>query len=128
MSDNLVDATGQNRTFDEMAEAVEALKSGGGGGNSGGMEPRIAKLEAGVEHLQNDMRDAKLDLKTIQSEVAAVKERLAGLEVKVDHLPSKGFIVSSSLLALAVIAALLAFQDQMQFFIGTDLPATEVSK
>lgn len=53
------------------------LKSGGGGGTSGGMEARIAKLEANMQHVQAEL--AKLA--TVPVDVASVKERL-------QHLPT----------------------------------------
>ena len=55
-----------------------ALSSGGGGGTSGGMEPRIAKLEAHMEHVLDELK-----------KLAPVPERLARIEERVSHLPTK---------------------------------------
>jgi hypothetical protein len=44
----------------------DRLKSGGGGGTSDGMEPRVAKLEAAVEHIQRDTTDIKTDVRTLR--------------------------------------------------------------
>lgn len=55
-----------------------SLKNGGGGGNSGGMETRIA-------HLEDSMKEVKTDLKNI-------RERLARLEGEVSRLPGYGGI------------------------------------
>ncbi|MEM5541779.1 hypothetical protein WNY61_03420 [Sulfitobacter sp. AS92] len=81
--------------------------SHGDGGGDGGMIERIVKLESAMDHVQRDVTDLRGDMKD-------VRDRLKGLEVKVDHLPSKGFIVSAVLAALAVIAALLTYQDKLQ--------------
>jgi hypothetical protein len=42
------------------------LNSGGGGGTFDGMEPRVAKLEAAVEHIQRDTTDIKTDVRTLR--------------------------------------------------------------
>lgn len=54
------------------------LKGGGGGGTSGGMEARLAKLEAHVEHIQADL-----------VKLAALPVDLATLKVQVENLPTK---------------------------------------
>lgn len=41
-----------------------ALKGGRRDGTSGDMEGRVSKLEAHMEHIREDMRDVKADLKT----------------------------------------------------------------
>ena len=78
-----------------------------GGPPSDGMEARLAKVEAAVEHIDRDVSRLVPDL-------ANVRERFAALEERVAHLPSKGFIVSVTLASLAVVAALIAFSDQIQ--------------
>ncbi len=76
-----------------------ALNIGGfGGGSNDGMEARIARLEAHMEHVRSAV-----------DKLSDLPERVGKLEAHVSHLPSKGFIVSSTLLALAGIAALSAF-------------------
>lgn len=109
MSDNkLHDLTGQDRTLADYQNALDQnLKSGGGGGTFDGMEPRIARLEAHMEHVQ-------ADLVVLKTDMGAVKDRLARLEVKVDHLPSKGFIVTALIAMLAVIGALVTYQEQIK--------------
>lgn len=73
----------------------------------GGMEARLARLEAHIEHAQSD-------LGALKSDMAGVKDRLARLEVKVDHLPSKGFIVTALVAALALITAMIGYQEQIR--------------
>lgn len=67
----------QNRALEQENQS---LKGGGGGGTSGGMDGRLGKLEAQMEHVQSDL--AKLagvpvDIATIKSEMVT-KEYLAG--------------------------------------------------
>jgi len=42
-----------------LSEQIEALKTAGGGGTSGGMEGRVAKLEANVETVRADVSAMK---------------------------------------------------------------------
>lgn len=78
------------------------LQTGDGDGTSGGMEARVAKLEAHMEHV-------RADVTAMKSDVSVLKTDVAGLKVKVDHLPSKGFIVTTVVGTGAVLAALGAF-------------------
>ena len=82
------------------------------------MEPRIARLEASVDHIERDIAELKLDVREFRSDMRDVRERQIRLEEKVAHLPGKGFIVTSLLLSLGVITALLAFQGQIQKYAG----------
>lgn len=54
------------------------LPRGGGGGNDGNMEPRIAKLEAHMENVRSELSK----LATVPADLAALKERSS-------HLPTK---------------------------------------
>lgn len=52
------------------------LEKTGGGGNDGGMEARVAKLEATTEYIQRDVAEIKSDLKALDQAV-----RQFGLDV-----------------------------------------------
>ena len=41
----------------------------GGGGTFDGMEPRVAKLEAAVEHIQRDISEIKSDVRALRDEI-----------------------------------------------------------
>ena len=47
----------------------QVLQSGGGGGTSDGMEARMAKVEAAVEHIQTGVYDLKNDVRELRTEV-----------------------------------------------------------
>ena len=78
---------------------------------SGDMERHLATMEAHVEHIRNEVASLKADLKD-------VGERMRRLDEKVSRLPGKSFAVSAALLALALLAALIAFQAKVQAFLG----------
>lgn len=99
------------RMFNQEAE-IESLrrqlKNGGGGGTSDGtMEPRIAKLEAHMEHVRSEL-----------GKIAPIPERLRAVEVRVDHLPSKGFIVTASATTIALLTAAIVFADKLRTLVG----------
>lgn len=82
--------------------AATGLKSGDGGGNSGGMEARVAKLEAHMEHVLQDVSLMKADVGTLKTDMATIK-------VKIDNLPSKDFVVKVVVGSAAVLGALQVF-------------------
>lgn len=62
--------------FHELQRAVDAeppIAKRGGGGNNGGMEARIAKLEATVEHINRDLSEIKADLKDARRDITSIR-------------------------------------------------------
>lgn len=51
----------------------------GGGGDNGGMEARVAKLEAASEYIQRDIAEIKSDLRTLAAKVDSHFLILAGM-------------------------------------------------
>lgn len=59
-------------SFADLEAAItnlERFDDHGGGGNNGGMEARVAKLEASVEHIQQDLAELKTDTRAIRDKV-----------------------------------------------------------
>lgn len=72
------------------------LKSGDGGGISGGMEDRVSRLEKAVDRLQTDVGDIRVDM-------ATVKENLR-------HLPTQTWMfkaMAGMIAAMGVIVAVI---------------------
>ena len=80
------------------------LFGGGDGGTSGGMEARLAKLEAHMEHVLEALR-----------KLAPLPERLATLDERVDHLPGKGFVVTAAMGTIAGVVALMGLLQHLGF-------------
>jgi len=72
-----------------------------------GMEAHVAKIEASMDHMQRDVADFKSDMRD-------VRDRLARVEERVSHLPSKGFIVAVVITAFTLIGLLTAFQPAIR--------------
>jgi hypothetical protein len=92
-------------------EKPTALESSGGGGDSTGMEPRIAKLEAHMEHVLADTSQLKADVGKMRVDVATLVERIAAL-------PSKGFIVGVVVAGLGAFGALSVFAANVRALFG----------
>jgi len=71
------------------------------------MEARVAKLEATIEHMRDDIGALKGDARDL-------RDRMRAVEVKIDHLPTKGFIVVALLGALTIVGALIGYAEQIQ--------------
>lgn len=95
------------RELERRQREQETLPLGGGGGTSDGMEPRIAKLEAHMEHVRAEL-----------GKLAPVPERLRAVEVRIDHLPTKGFIVSASITTIALLTAVIVFADKLRSLVS----------
>lgn len=85
------------------------------------MEARVAVLETHIEYIRSDISGLKADMGVIRSdlgktrdEVADLRTGLATLTERVNHLPTKGFIVTATLSTMAVLGALITFQDQIR--------------
>lgn len=67
------------RTLETRLAQVEGA-GGGGDGSSGGLEPRLAKLEAQMEAVRADLSK----LTAVPADVATIKERLSHLPTRLD--------------------------------------------
>lgn len=52
-----------------------AVDPGGGGGDNGGMESRVAKLEAVAEHMQRDLSDIKSIVRGHDAKFDSMRDR-----------------------------------------------------
>ena len=75
------------------------------------MESRVAKLEALTDVVRTDVGALKADVRD-------VRDRVIRLEEKVNHLPSKGFIVTATTAPLALLAAIVLLQGKLQSLVG----------
>jgi chromosome segregation ATPase len=100
------------------------------------MEARVAALETHVGYIRRDIGELKADVSEMRrdigmlrsefgsdigalrsdfrGEVEGLKISQATLTERVNHLPSKGFIVSATLSSLAIVTALILFQDHLK--------------
>lgn len=73
----------------------QPLPPGGGGGDNGDMEARVAKLEAAVEFIQRDISDLKIDVRGLRADARTDFRSLFGALIIVAlglaGLMAKGF-------------------------------------
>jgi hypothetical protein len=82
--------------------------------------PERFRMEAAVERIESDVRHFQEGdvVSETRGDVKDMRDRLARLEVNVQHLPSKGFIVSIVLAASALLAAATLFQSKLLVLLG----------
>ncbi len=124
-----------SRARDDGGPATRALKPAGGGGTSDGMDARVARLEAHVETLRSDVAairadvgDLRVSLATFAEKITTLAEKVvkvptlaenvATLTERVAHLPSKGFVVTSSMTATAILSGVIIFGEKLKALIG----------
>lgn len=64
------------------------LENGGGGGNDGGMEARVAKLESDVSHIQADVGEVRSDLRSVSERLRSVEVDIASIKERLSHMPT----------------------------------------
>ena len=75
---------GLRSQINKLETEVSRLKSGDGGGTSGGMDARVAALES-------DMKDIKADLKALVRDTAEIKGKLSQMPSTLQLI---GFVVA----------------------------------
>lgn len=88
-------------------------------GYGDGMEARVAKLEASVSHIERDMGEARSDLKALASHMSDTRERIARLDERVSHLPTKEFIYKSVAGLIAAMVGVATLAPKLQALFGT---------
>jgi hypothetical protein len=71
------------------------------------MEARLRVLETRVDYIREQLARIEATVNSTKTEMAELRIEEARLSVKVDHLPSKGFIVSAVITAVTLILAVL---------------------
>lgn len=95
------------RAEEAVREMLADLKRFGdvsGGGGSGSLEDRVNRLEGRLDK--------------VVEELGGVKVNIATLTERVAHLPSKGFIVTTTTAALGLVAAIAVFADNIKAAFG----------
>lgn len=76
------------------------LQSGNSGGNSGGMEAWQTSVEGRLDSLDRRVGN-------IESGVNDMRERLVRVETKIEHLPSKDFVVKVMVATVTIMSAVV---------------------
>jgi hypothetical protein len=76
-----------------------------------------ASVDRGHTESDTHLIAIKTDLRYLRSSVASLDGATAALRERMGHLPSKGFVIATSLGSLAVITALVTFQNAIQTFL-----------
>ena len=81
------------------------------------MPDSTASVDPGHTESDTHLIAIKTDLRYLRSSVASLDGATAALRERMGHLPSKGFVIATSLGSLAVITALVTFQNAIQTFL-----------
>ena len=80
----------------------------------------VAKLQTQHEFVQRDMGESRADMKD-------ARDRLARLEERVAHLPSKGFIIAVVTTALVILGGLTTLAPRLWALTGAVPPGSATS-
>jgi len=98
--------------------APPPLQGGGGGGTFDGMEPRVARLEADVEHIKTDVGDIKSDVRSLNVLMTEARTNIAVLTERVGVLPTKAYIGAVVVGGVAFGVALLTLLSRMGWLVA----------
>lgn len=103
-------------SFEAYRARQKPLETGGGGGDFGGMEARVARLEEDVKDLKADAKAIRGDLGDLKVKLAEIGAKLDGLSRLADKVPTGWtfFGIIASTIAL-VMAAAIAFKPLAQW-------------
>ena len=87
-----------------MYAELKRFGDASGGGGSGPVDDRLNRLEGRIDKVGDELGEVKVN-------IATLTERMA-------HLPSKGFIVTTTMASLALMAALIVFADNIKALFG----------
>lgn len=83
---------------EDIIELMQRLQSGGGGNNSGGMEARIAKLEARADGIEKRLDDIKTDIGRVETRLISMSDQ----QLSKWDVAQVVFIVMAALMAAVV--------------------------
>ena len=106
---------------------VPGLSGGGSDGTFDGMEPRVAKLEAHVEHMREAISGMAKSVATLTETTNRIDRELAVLGEKVSHLPSKGWSLTVAAAIMAVLVAATTLAPRLQTLFGTAPVTTSIT-
>ncbi len=82
------------------------------------MTERLAVLETKMDAVQGALVRVDGRLGAVESRLGGVEVGLATLTERVAHLPSKGYAVTTALLSITVLSAVIVFGDQITALLG----------
>ena len=98
----IVDRLRARGHFDSQPPVPPLPPERGGGTSGGGMESRIAKLEAQMDAVRIDL-----------GRLAGLPVDVARLDERIKHLPGKGFVVTSAVGTIGAITGLLVLLQHL---------------
>lgn len=93
---------------EKLSSSERPLKSDGGGGTSGGMEARVARLESDMEHVKKSVADMATDVKAVRTSLGDIKVDLGRFDERLKHMPTKGFIFAAAAGIVGSTSAIVA--------------------
>lgn len=104
---NVIKFPSSGRVGDGQPPGPPLQPPDGGGGDD--LEARVRVLETHVEYIKSGISKLDTSAASARSDLSSIQVGIATLTANVSHLPSKGFIVTATSTAIALIVAILVF-------------------
>jgi tetrahydromethanopterin S-methyltransferase subunit B len=96
-----------NEALTRLGQA-SALQGGDGGGTSGGMEARVARLESDMEHVKKAVDRLETSVSDTKKSLGEVKTTVSVLDERSKHFPTRTELLTTSAVMVAIIGAIVA--------------------
>jgi hypothetical protein len=96
------DITGRGRTEEQLLQEMEQLKKGGQPPTGGGMEQRVAALEAKVANVEKGVESLDARLRGVETGVAEIRGKLDDMPTK-DWMTTRLIVIVGAIVGLATL-------------------------
>jgi len=96
----------------------EQLGGSSGDDGGGGMEARIARLEADMAHVRSRVDESAGRIASLSEKVSDARTDIAVIKEKLTHLPSKSYAVVTAIAMVVALSALVLFSERLRTILG----------
>ena len=98
--------------------AAASFDRGSDGSGGDGMEPRIARLEADMDHVKRRLDEVAGRVSSLNDKVAEVTTGIAVMNEKMTHFATKTYSIATAFGIVAALSALILFAERLKNLLG----------
>ena len=118
----------KDRTTPPAPDPAAAQPSADRGRTLDALHTDVAKIQVDGAYTKQAVGELRADVRELRADMRDVRDRITKLEVRVEHLPSKGFIVLVVTTALVIAGGLVTIAPKLSSWAGTQAQAMSVQK
>ena len=92
------------------------------------LHTEVAKIQVDGDYTKKGLGELRADVRELKADMRDVRDRMTRLEVRVEHLPSKGFIVLVVTTSLLIAGGLVTIAPKLSSWAGIPAQAMSAQK